>query len=841
LTGDFSETISPARRLNHHLEVAMESLKSDMRHALRMLMQNPGFAAAAILCLTLGIGATTGIFSVVDAVLLRPLGYKQPDRLVRIYTEFPTFPNGGLRRFWTSGPEFLDLRRDLKSWDSIDAWINAGSNIAGIAQPARVTASFVSGGLLNSLGVSPVMGRLISPTDDDPSAPVTADISYGLWKTVFGGDPHVIGKQTLLDGQKCTIIGVMPRGFAFPPGEVDPPQVWSPIQLNPARPGGRGSHNFYLLGLLKPSIAPAQAQAELTAYVTASTEQHKSANEHYFNTEKHTLVSFPLQAEVVSGVRPALLMLLAAVGFVLLIACVNVANLLLARAEARRREIAIRSALGAGIFRLARQFVTEGLLLSGFGALFGLVFAFVGMRVIQLTNAGAIPRAGEIAIDARVLLFTVAAALFTGVFFGLAPIAPLVLQDLHDSLKDTVGSATGSAAAQGFRRALVAGELALALVLLIACGLMVRGFWKLQQVHTGLNADNVISMSIALPQTSYPKPEMRDAFWSRLEDRVTHLPGLQSAAYASGLPPMRPPNMNDTHIEGFVRKEGGPIENIDYYQIVSRDYFQTMGIRLMDGRLFDQRDAVGAPDVIIINQTLAHTYYGNQSPIGRRIQPGMSGPFCTIIGVVDDVKNAGLDRATGTELYLPYSQTQGSGNGSAYVVLRAKGDPSSLAAAVRGEVQSIDPTIPVADVRLMDDVLASAQSRPRFLTLLLTLFSASALLIATVGIYGVISYSVARRSKEFGLRIALGAQPANILALVLKQGVLLTLIGLVAGVTSALLLTRLMATLLFGVQPTDALTFFGVSALLAAVALFASYIPARRATQVDPIKALRYE
>jgi putative ABC transport system permease protein len=370
---------------------------------------------------------------------------------------------------------------------------------------------------------------------------------------------------------------------------------------------------------------------------------------------------------------------------------------------------------------------------------------------------------------------------------------------------------------------------------------MVRGFWKLQQVHTGFNADNVISMSFALPQTSYPKPEMIDAFWSRLEDRVTHLPGVQSAALAYGLPPMRPPNMNDTHIEGFVRREGGPVENIDYYQVVSRDYFQTMGIRLMDGRLFDQRDAAGAPDVIIINQTLAHTFYGNQSPIGRRIQPGMTGPFCAVIGVVDDVKNAGLDRATGTELYLPYTQKQGSGNGSAYVVLRAKGDPSSLAAAVRGEVQAIDPTIPVADVRLMDDVLASAQSRPRFLTLLLTLFSGSALLIATVGIYGVISYSVARRSKEFGLRIALGAQPTNILALVLKQGVLLTLIGLVVGVTSALLLTRLMATLLFGVRPTDALTFFGVSALLAAVALFASYIPARRATQVDPIKALRYE
>lgn len=819
----------------------METLKSDLRHAVRMFLKNPGFAATAILCLTLGIGATTGIFSVVDAVLLRPLGYKRPDRLVRIYTEFPTFPNGGLRRFWTSGPEFFDLRRDLKSWDSIDAWINTGANIAGIAQPARVTASFVSGGLLNSLGVSPIMGRLIMPADDAPGAPVTADISYGLWKSVFAADPQIVGKQTLLGGQKCTIIGVMPRGFEFPPGEVDPPQVWSPIQLDPAKPGGRGSHNFYLLGLLKSGVTPAQAQGEMAAYVTTSTEQHKSANEHYFNTKNHTLVSFPLQAEVVSGVRPALLMLLAAVAFVLLIACVNVANLLLARAEARRREIAVRSALGAGVARLARQFVTEGLLLSGCGALLGLIFAYVGMRVIQLTNAGAIPRAAEIGVDMHVLLFTIGAALLTGVLFGLAPIVPIALQNLHDSLKETVGSSTGTAAAQGFRRALVAGELALALVLLIACGLMVRGFWNLQQVHTGVNAENVITMSVALPQTSYPKNEMIDGFWSRLEERLTHVPGVQAAALASGLPPMRPPNMNDTHIEGFVRKEGGPIENIDYYQTVSKDYFQAMGIRLIDGRFFDERDVAGAPDVIIINQTLAHTFYGTQNPIGRRIQPGMSGPFCTVVGLVDDVKNAGVDRPTGTELYLPYNQKQGSGNNNAYLVLRAKGDPTSLAGAARREVQAIDPTIPVADVRLMEDVLASAQSRPRFLTLLLTLFSGSALLIATIGIYGVISYSVARRSKEFGLRMALGAQPSNILGLVLKQGILLTLIGLVLGVTSALILTRLMAGLLFGVQPTDALTFVGVSALLSAAALFASYIPARRATRVDPIKALHYE
>jgi predicted permease len=819
----------------------MDNLWLDLRHAVRMLLKNPGFAAAAILCLMLGIGATTGIFSVVNAVLLRPLGYKQPERLVRIYTEFPTFPNGGLHRFWTSGPEHFDLRRDLKSWESIDLWANTGVNIAGIAQPARVTASFVSGGLLNSLGVSPAMGRLISPADDDPTAPAVADISYGLWKSVFGGDAQIVGRETLLEGRKCTIIGVTPRGFEFPPGEVDAPQLWSPLQLDPAKPGNRGGHNYYLLGLLKSGVSPLQAQSEMDSYVTASTETHKSANEHYFKTGRHTLISFPLQSEVVSNVRPALLMLLGAVAFVLLIACVNVANLLLARAESRRREIAIRSAIGADLPRLARQFVTEGLLLSVCGAILGLALAYLGIRVIQLTNAGAIPRAAEIGIDTKVLVFTVGASLLTGVLFGLAPIIPLALQSVQDSLKETVGSATGTAAAQGFRRALVAGELALALVLLVACGLMVRGFWKLQEVHVGLNPENVITLNLALPQSTYPKNEMIDSFWTRLEDRVRNLPGVRSAAIASGLPPLRPPNMNDTHIEGFVRREGGPIENIDYYQIVSKDYFQTMGIRLMEGRLFDARDSAGAPDVVIVNQTMAHTFYANESAIGRRIQPNEDGPLCIIIGVVEDVKNAGIDRPAGTEIYLPNAQKHGSGNNDAFVVLRSNGDPSSLASAVRREVQDIDPTLPVSRVRLMEDVLSSAQSRPRFLTLLLTLFSGIALIIATVGIYGVISYSVARRSKEFGLRMALGARPTNILGLVLKQGVLLTGIGVVVGLIAALILTRLMASLLFGVTSTDAITYLGVSALLAAAAIFATYIPARRATQVDPIKALRYE
>ena len=820
----------------------MGNLWQDVKHSARMLVKNPGFTFAAVVCLMLGIGATTAIFSVVNAVLLRPLAYKQPQALVRVYTEFPTFPNGGLPRFWTSPPEFIDLRRDLRSFSSLDAWTNGGANIAGITQPARVTASFVSGGMLNALGVQPAMGRLISPSDDEPGAPPVADISYGLWKSVFGGDTQIVGKETQLNGKKCTIIGVMPASFAFPPGEVDPPQVWSALQIDPLKPGNRGSHFLYLLGRLKPGVTPPQAQSELEAYVKATGDANKSVMGHHFNTENHTLVSYPLQAEVVSSVRPALIMLLAAVGFVLLIACINVANLLLARAEARKREIAIRSALGAGLSRLAKQFVVEGILLSVCGAILGLGLAYGGLRLIQLTNAGSLPRAAELGIDLRVLLFTMAATILTGVLFGLAPIVPLMAANLHDSLKDTVGSTTSTSGAQAFRRALVAGELALALVLLIGCGLMVKGFWKLQEVHTGMNPANVTTMTVAIQQQTYPKSEQVDAFWMRLEEKITHMPGVQSAAIAYGLPPLRPPDMNDTKIEGWVRAKGGPIQNVDFYQIASKDYFQTMGIRLMEGRLFDERDTPTAPDVAIINQTMARTFWGNQSAIGKHVQPGMSGPECTIIGVVEDVKNAGIDKPTGTELFLPYAQKQASGSlRDAYVLLRSTSDSASLVRAVRQDVNELDPAIPVAKVRSMDDVVAAAQSQPRFLTLLLALFSGVALVIATVGIYGVIAYSVERRSKEFGLRMALGAQTGDVLGLVMKQGALLTGIGVAVGLVAALGLTRLMASLLFGVQPTDIATFISVSGILIAVALCASYIPARRATQVDPMHALRHE
>jgi putative ABC transport system permease protein len=818
----------------------MATLMQDLKYGARMLLAKPGFTAVAVLTLALGIGATTAIFSVVNTVLLRPLPYAHSDRLVRVYTEFPNFPDGGLRRFWASAPEYLDIKREAKSWDSVDGWVNSGVNLAGQADPVRATASFLTGGLLPSLGVSPLLGRAITPADDDPAAPLTADISYGLWQRAFGGDPHIIGREALLNGRKATIIGVMPKDFHFPPGEVDTPDVWVPIQIDPAKPGSRSSHFLSLLGRLKPGVTITQAQSELDALVQ-EWGKLDTMNAHYLSPKNHPLVSYPFQEEVVRGVRSALLMLLGAVALVLLIACVNVANLLLVRAEGRQREVAIRSAMGAGIARLVRQFVTEGVILSLLGATLGLALAYGGLHLVKTTAAISIPRATEIGIDPRVLLFTLALSVFTGVFFGMAPLFHLVVSNLHEALKSAGGATTVGAEAKRFRHGLVVVELALALMLLIGTGLMVRAFWKLQEVDAGFDPHHVLTMSVALPGAVYGDNAKVLSFWTRLQDRISSLPGVKAGAIATGLPPLRQLNANDTQIENFVQVKGGPIQNVDFWQIVTKDYFQAAGVRLIEGRLFDERDGPGAPNVAIVNQTMARTFWNHQSPIGRRVRPGFTDPWCTVIGVVADVKNAGLDKPAGTELYLPFNQPQGLGNNRFSILVRSVGDPTSLIGGLRHEVRDLDPALPVANVRTMDEVMTAAQSRPRFLTTLLTLFSSAALILAAVGIYGVIAYSVAQRTKEFGLRMALGAERGDLLKLVVGQGLILVGAGVLLGLGGALSFTRFLSSLLYGVRPTDPITFSVVPLILGAVALLASYLPARRATKVDPMVALRYE
>jgi putative ABC transport system permease protein len=816
---------------------------NDLRFAFRQLLKNPGFTCAAILCIALGIGATTGIFSVVNAVLLRPLPYAEPERLVRLYTEFPGFPNGGLRRFPFSIAEFLDLQRDAKLWESIEGWVNNGVNLAGEQEPTRVTASFVTGGMLNMLGVNPLFGRRITPADGEPSAPLTANISYGLWQRVFGGDRGAVGRDILLNGSKCTVVGVMPPSFRFPPGEIDQPEVWVPNQINPARPGGRSNHGFSVLGRLKSGVTPEQGRAELNSYVKFSQET-AAANSHTFHTNDHTIVSHGLHDETVRGVKPALQMLLGAVCFVLLIACVNVANLLLARAEARQREIAIRGAMGASLRRLIMQFVTEGLVLSFVGAALGLLLAQGGLQMVKAASEASLPRASEIAIDARVFLFAIAVCVVTGIVFGLTPIMHLARQNLQGALKSAAASTTGATGTQRFRHALVVSELALALMLLIGTGLMLRAFWSLQQVNAGFNPANILTASIAVSPATYPNDRSRMSFWSRLEERLAALPGVERAALGSTLPPREATSYTDTDIEGFVPVEGGPNGNVDFYQTVSKDYFKTLGIRVVEGRVFDERDGTGAPDAVVINQTMARTFWGNDSPIGRRLRPGRgTNAWCTVIGVVEDVKNHGLDKPTGTEIYLSRGQTYAQGNRIFYLYLavRSPGNPSAVINTLRRELRDLDPGLPLARIRTMDEVMSAAQSRPRFLALLLTLFSSVALVLAAIGIYGVISYSVAQRTKEFGVRMALGAQRGDVLGIVLGRGMVLALVGIGVGLGGAFVLTRFLSTLLFGVTPTDPATFVVVSMVLAIVAFLASYIPARRATKVDPMVALRYE
>jgi putative ABC transport system permease protein len=816
----------------------MGSFAQNVRYALRLLAKNPGFTTAAVACLALGIGATTAIFSVVYAVLLRPLPYSQPARLVRIFTEFPQFPNGGLRHFWVSGPEYLDLKRDTTAFDMIETWANSGVNLAGASEPVRATASYVSGGMLPMLGVTPILGRSLSPEDDRPGTPLTAMLSYALWQRAYGGDPATVGRDIRLNGNPCRVVGVAPSGFAFPPGELDAPELWVPIQIDPANPGGRAGHNFSVLGRLRAGMSLPQAQGEMDRYVKHTAET-TARSQHAFDPAFHPIVLAGFQDEAVRTVRRAMFVLLGAVVFVLLIACVNVANLLLARSEARRKEIAVRAAIGAGFGRLLQQFVVEGILLSLAGAAFGVLLAFGGLRLLVATNAGSIPRAAEISIDWQVLLFTLALSVATGMVFGLAPVLHVKPSSLHDTLKAAAGRTTGAIAANRFRAVLVTAELALALILLIGSGLMVKAFWKLQEVNAGFNPDHVLTMRLSLPNTAYRDTAAYGGFYQSLLGRLNALPGVVSASLASGLPPSRPINANDTMIENFVPVPGGPIQNIDYWNFVGPRYFESLGARLLEGRVINEGDGTSSNPVVAINQTMAKTYWPHESPLGHRVRTGgTDNPWRTIVGVVADIKNAGIDRPTGTELYIPAAQVPVR---TAYLVIRTRGDPMGIAGAVRNEIRSLDRALPISQLRTMDDVMSSARSRPRFLTLLLTLFSSVSLLLAALGIYGVISFSVAQRTSEIGIRMALGAQSLDVLRLAGVAGLRLALAGIAIGALGAFFLTRTMSGLLFGVSSVDAATFLAMAAVLFAVTLLACYVPARRASRVDPLIALRYE
>lgn len=817
----------------------MTTLWQDIRYALRMLWKQPGFTLIAGITLALGIGANTAIFSVVNGVLLRPLPYDAPERLVRVYSEFPTM---NLRKFWISAPEYLEIQRESKSWEAIGAWAAGGANVSSTGEPIRVASTRVTRTLIDALGVQPAIGRNFSEQEDRVGGPNVTIISHALWQRMFGGQSDILGKQIRINSQPFNIVGVMPQGHVFPPGTNEPVDVWAPFQFDPANPGSRGGHFLYVIGRLRPGVSLEQARSEMLMLQAAWKSENRAR--HLLNPEMHPVLMFPLHEDVVGASKAAVLMLLGAVGFVLLIACANVASLLLARAEARRREFAVRLALGAGRTRMLRQFLTEGTILVLLGAVGGVLLAQGCLKLILASAPDSIPRTGEIRIDLLVLAFTLGISILSVLLFALAPMAQLRERNLagwlHGSGKGT-GGGTGSHA---LRKALVVTEIALAVILVVGSGLMIRAFWKLRQVDLGFNPQGLLSFSVALPRTTYPIPAQLQ-FSQALQQRLATLPGVTNATMAGELPPLRPIDANDTTIEGYQPTPDSPAQNVDFWNVISPDYFKTLGIRLTEGRLFDPADQnPNAQPVVVINRALAQRFWKG-SPIGKRLNPAVSQTpnWFTIIGVVEDTKNLGVDKPAGTELYLIEQQVIQAFGGISQrnFVVRTTGDPTRIAPAVRAAVRDLDPTLPVYELQTMSDVVADSLVRPRFLSLLLAAFSAIALLLAAVGIYGVMAYSVSQRTQEIGVRMALGAGTTDVLKMVLGQGTKLAAIGIALGLLGAFALTRLMSTLLFQVSVTDPITFASVVALLTFVALLACYIPARRATKVDPMIALRYE
>jgi putative ABC transport system permease protein len=824
----------------------MKSLAQDLRYACRLLLRSPGFTLLAALTLALGIGANAAIFSVANAVLLKPLPYRDSGKLMILYSQFPAM---GFRRFWVTAPEFVAYGRANRSFESLGAYVTGQVNVSARDEPMRADAAKVSAGLFTVLGIEPELGRYFSPAEDLPNTEKVVTLSDGFWRRAFAADPGIVGRRIKVDGDERTVIGVMPPRFTLGNERID---LWVPLALDPQSPGGIGNHYLYLIGRLRPGISPESAQQEVNGLVARWKTELPAL--HTPAPQTHPLVLQPLLDDLVGEVRPRLRLLLGAVGLVLLIACVNVANLLLARAEARQKEVAVRTALGAPRRRLVRQFLTESVVLGLLGGGLGLLLAYGGVRAIVAANLDSLPRAEEIGLDGRTVLFTLAVSVLTGLLFGLAPALHARAGSFLTTLKEGGQRTTAGSGRQWLRRVLVVVEVAFAAMLVIGGGLLIRSFWLLQKVDPGFRPEGVLSLQVPLSSRDYATPRQVTTFYQTLVERVSHLPGVVSAAAVSGLPPNRPVNANDTDFESVPVTVDGPAHNVDYWQLVTRDYFRTLAIPLVAGRPFNATDAKGSSGVVVINQTMAKVFWPGRDPIGQRLRapgrpasagkPAQENPWLTIVGIVGDVKQGGLDHKTGTEIYFLNDQAEDAlayAPGTMYLVLRTAGDPMSLAAPVRDEIRRLDPAIPVADVLPMTDVVYASVAQPRFIAFLVLIFAVVALSLAAIGTYGVLAYTVELRTQEIGVRMALGAQALQILRMVMTQGAWLVGAGLVLGVAGALALRRALASVLFGVAPTDPGIFAAVLALLAAVGLLACYLPAQRAMRVDPLVALRRE
>jgi putative ABC transport system permease protein len=814
-------------------------MRQDLLHAFRHLWKNPGYALVIVLTLALGIGANTAIFSVVNGVILRPLPYPDPENLIFITSQFPAL---GFDQFWVSAPEFMEFRERNQSFEDVGAYRAGAVNLGTQDQPRRVVSAVITSELMPVLGVAPIRGRQFTRADTLPGAEDVGALSTEIWRSAFGGDESVLGRVIPIDGVPTRIVAIMPPGYDVHDQKI---QVWLPLTLDPANPGNRGGHFLYLVGRLKRAVSLEQARADVDTMLQKWGTINRDT--HVPNPQGHRIRLDRLHDDLIGGIRTALWVLQGAVGFVLLIACANLANLLLARAESRQREFAIRSALGAGRWRLLRQFLTEGVVLALVGGALGAVVGFGGLRAVLAANPDSIPRSLEIALDPAVLAFTVIVSVLTGLLFGMAPLLHIRERVVTMSLKES-GQRTTAGSAQGrVRSGLVMAEVALAVVLVIGAGLLLRSFWNLMSVDAGFNRSHLVTFGVVLPGASYRTPQSRVDFFSRLTRELSAESGVQGVAAMTGLPPVRLVNANDTDFEGYTAPKEGPFENVDYYQTVSLDYLKTMGIALLEGRDFSLSDVTGPP-VVLVNETLAKMFYKNQSPVGKRLKPGLGPgretPWFTVVGVVRDVKQGGVNTKTGSELYFLNAQgpsTTQFAPGNMNIIIRTALPSGSLAPQIRRIVQAMDPTLPIVRLRSMDDVFAESVSRPRFLAQLLAVFAALALLLAAIGTYGILSYSVSERRREIGIHMALGATRGNVLRMVLGQGLRLTTVGLVMGLGAAFGLTRLLQAQLFNVKASDPTTMASVAVFIAAVALGACYIPASRATRVDPMVVLRDE
>lgn len=812
----------------------MDSWIQDFEHTLRNLLRAPGFAVVALLTLALGIGANTAIFAIVNGVLLRPLAYPEPERLVLVTSQFPEM---GFDHFWISPPEFLELQERSRSFQILGAYTTGEGNLGTRDRPRRVRAARVTADFFDALGVAPHLGRTIRPEETLPGAPPVAVLTYELWKSVFGGDSSLVGETIEIDGRNTTVAGVMPAGFGL---ATEPVEAFVPVSIDPANRQNRGNHYLYLVGRLSPGVGLEGARTELETLLV----DWPGKDFHAPNLTSHRLRIDPLQEQVVGDARTAIWALQAAVGFVLLIACANLANLLLARAESRQKEFAIRSALGAGGLRLAWQFLAEGLVLSLLGGATGIVLARVGLRALVATFPDALPRVSEVHVDADALSFMVVVAIATSIVFGLAPLIHLRGSSLTATLREA-GQRSATSGRRLLRRFLVASEVALAVVLVTSAGLMVKTVWNLTRVDAGFDRAGLVTFALDLPEATYPDPGQVASFYGRLLEELRAVPGVQGAAVANGLPPLRAVNANDTDVEDYQQTEGeGPLENVDYWQSASTGYTETMGIPIVEGRSFQATDE-GGDLVVLVNETMAATFWPGTSPLGRRVKPGFGElPWLTVVGVVKDVKQGGVDKKTGTELYFHTEQVGRAlrfADRNMNVILRTDVSVSALASSIQRVVAAKDASLPIIDLRAMDEVFSQAIGRPRLLARLLLGFAILALLMAAIGTYGVLAYVVAERRREIGIRMALGAARARVLSMVLRQGLGLTLVGLVVGLAGALAVNRLAATLFFGVEPADPATYAAVAVFICLVGLVACYAPARRATRVDPIVVLRQE